>query len=202
MSNVRILILGFACVAFISCGDISDSNSGDGTIHATLMMTNAATNSENGMLELTSVDECNVDPDTGRADFSFSSGRNRSLVIAIKNMTSTPGTYTCAQASDNALTMENLGLKFDGCMVEVSKTSSGDTTTNNSYSMHRIDTNIKLFNYDGTCTIETTEISSTISGDISCTSMVQTVLDGAARNPISEQETLDLTGNFSCTRPN
>ena len=166
------------------------------------MLTNGATTAENGVMELTKVDECSINPDTGRADFSFSNGRNRSLTIAIKNITSTPATYTCGQASDNALAMDDLGLKFDDCMVEVSKISSADTTTSNSYSMHRISTDIKLFNYDGTCTVETTEVVSTVSANINCTGMVQTVLDGAARNPIDEEVTIDVTGDFSCTKSN
>ncbi len=190
-----------ACLVYatliVGCGD-SESEVQEATVYAKATFANSFSEAENGDIELTKVDACTVDSTTGLANFSFSSGRLRKVVMAIKGFSSVPRSYTCTQAADNATSSGSVGNKYDVCMVETARVSSTDTTTANGYSMHRVSTDIKLFNYAGACSITLTTATGDAQGTFSCAGMVQSVLDGSARNPISEEDTTDVTGEFKC----
>jgi hypothetical protein len=84
-------------------------------------------------------------------------------------------------------------------MVAITVPFTPSATTLNGYAMHRDATTVKPFNYSGACSIQITEASPATKGTITCNDMVQTQLEGAARNPIDTAVTADVTADFNCT---
>jgi len=152
--------------------------------------------------DLTSVDLCERDVDSGLAKITLSAGLAR-LEMKIKGFASSARTYECAQAADNATELGSVGGKFDGCMVSVQAPSAPDAATADGYDMHRAEPDTKLFTYEGgTCQIDVTSGPSALAGSVTCPKLIQTSLEGAPRNPIDPSVTADLrVASFRCDMP-
>jgi hypothetical protein len=153
-----------------------------------------------GTFELTALTSCRRNADSGRVDVSLSQGAGKAgISFAIKDYQSSAKPYSCVQSSDNQNSATDLGGKFDSCMVAIAVPSTPSATTLNGYAMHRDAITVKPFNYSGECSIQVTEASPATKGTILCKSLVQTQLEGAARNPIDAAVTADVTAEFNCT---
>ena len=139
---------------------------------------------------------CSNDADTGFFQGTFSGNNNEVLSIKIKGFSTSESTYTCTQASDN--TEGSIGNKYDGCSIEL--VLPDPETSTNTYNMHREEESAKAFTYTGTCTISTTYTDPQVEGSIACDGLIQTALQGAARNPIDQEVTASiLSGStFEC----
>ncbi len=155
-----------------------------------------------GKVDLTSVVTCTRNADTGRVDVTLSAGGDNSptLSLAIKNYSTSTSTYTCTQATDNTgESAPDIGGKFASCMVAASLPSAPSAATLDAYAMYRDDPATKKFKYSGTCAIQVTSATAPFKGTVNCGKMIQTVLEGAPRNPIDEKATGDVVADFSCT---
>lgn len=139
---------------------------------------------------------CTSDSDTGFFQGDFTGEDGSMLTVKIKGFTTNEAIYTCSQASDN--TEGEVGNKFDSCSVAL--VIADPETSVNSYAMHRSSAEVKGFTYGGTCTVTTTYSEPTLTADVNCTGLVQTDLQGSARNPIDGSVTADITSGstFSC----
>jgi major membrane immunogen (membrane-anchored lipoprotein) len=170
------------------------------TVYGKMTLADASASPDDGSFELTSVDACSHNTDSGVVNVTLSQGAGKSaLTLAIKDFSGTAKTYTCKQAADNAASATSVGLKFETCMVDAKVISSNGATTLNGYSMYRDTVATDPFAYAGTCTIEVTAASPTVSGKVACAGMVQTTLTGTPHHPINLAVTKDLTADFSCT---
>ena len=162
--------------------------------YATLQV-QAVADGEGGEIALTSA-ACVSDPDSGLFTAEFTGPDGSALSMKIKGWTTSSDSYTCSQASDN--TSGEVGNKFDTCSVEVSIPDPGSSV--NTYAMHRGTTDVKDFEYTGSCTITTTYMEPQVQGSIDCDGLVQTQLQGAPRNPIDNSVTAAITtgSSFSC----
>lgn len=194
-------LLGVAILAPVltSCGSKSDSKSEPIVVYG--KMTVGTTKGDDaGTFELNALTSCKRNADTGRVDVSMSQRAGRAgLSFAIKDYSSSAKPYTCIQSLDNQSSPTDLGGKFDSCMVAITVPSTPSATTLNGYSMHRDAITVKPFNYSGACSIQITSASPATKGTIVCNDMVQTQLEGAARNPIDTAVTADVTAEFDCT---
>ncbi|HYX34931.1 MAG TPA: hypothetical protein VE954_17680 [Oligoflexus sp.] len=182
-----------------SCGSDSKSDPAPTVVYGTIKLT-PVQGDDAGTYELTGLTQCARNADTGRVDVVMSQGAGKpSLTVAIKDYSASAKTYTCAQAADNKTSTTDVGGKFDSCMVATTVLSKSTATSLNGYAMHREAITVKPFTYAGSCSIQVTEASPSIKGTVSCTKMVQTQLEGAARNPIDTGITADLTAEFKCT---
>jgi len=139
---------------------------------------------------------CSNDADTGFFQGTFSGDNNEALTIKIKGFSTSESSYTCTQASDN--TEGSIGNKYDGCSIAL--VLPDPETATNTYRMHRDEESAKAFTYAGTCTISTTYTDPLVEGSIACDGLIQTALQGAARNPIDPEVTASiLSGStFEC----
>ena len=139
---------------------------------------------------------CTSDSDTGFFQGDFTGEDGSMLTVKIKGFTTNEAIYTCSQASDNI--EGEVGNKFDSCSVAL--VIADPETSVNSYAMHRSSAEVKGFTYGGTCTVTTTYSEPTLTADVNCTGLVQTDLQGSARNPIDGSVTADITSGstFSC----
>lgn len=185
-----------------SCGSKDKSDSNPAVVYGKITV-KSVSGTDSGSFELNSLTQCQRNVDTGRVDIVMSQGAGKpGLTLAIKDYSASAKTYTCVQALDNQSSTTSVGGKFESCMVGVTVPSTPTSTTAatlNGYSMYRESTAVKPFNYSGSCSIQVTEASPSIKATVSCASMVQTLLEGATRNPIDVSVTADLTGEFNCT---
>jgi len=186
------VILGSA--SLIACNPDAPS----GTVYANLSIENSAS-SDSSKNELRRVVSCKRDADNAVLNIDLASENSAAaLKLKITGFKSSPQAYTCTQAIDNK-TAGFLGGKFDTCFVSTKVPTASGASVSNLYSMYR-DENEKLqaFNYSGVCQIQIQEIGTSVKGIISCTKMIQTFLNGAARNPINSDVTADVKADFNC----
>ncbi len=187
-------------VFLTSCGSKSESKSTAVVVVYGKVNVTTANGNDSSSFDLTALTQCKRNVDTGRVDVTLSQGAGKPLLsFAIKDYSATPKTYSCNQAADNQSSTTDLGGKFDTCMATTSVVSSATATTLNGYAMYREAVATKPFSYAGTCSIQVTAASPAIKGTLSCTKLIQTQLEGAARNPIDTAVTADLTADFDCT---
>ena len=164
------------------------------TEYATLEV-DTTTEGEGGSVVMTEA-SCTNDADTGFFSGTFTGDNEAMLTIKIKGFSTSAGTYTCTQASDN--TEGGIGNKFDSCTVEL--VIPDPELSSNAYAMHRETEDTKAFTYAGDCTLSTTYEEPRVSASIDCSGLVQTVLQGAPRNPIDPNVTAHITNGstFFC----
>ena len=152
--------------------------------------------------DLTSVERCDRDVDSGLATITLS-GELARLEMKIKGFASSPRAYDCAQAVDNSTEVGSVGGKFDGCMVSAQAPSAADASTTDRYDMHRAEASTKLFTYAGeACQIDVTSGPPAWAGAVTCPKLIQTALEGAPRNPIDASVTADVrVASFQCDMP-
>lgn len=196
--NKTVLLLHLS-VGLTHCGS-KETTSTPAVVYATVTLSNATTSTDNGSLSLTEA-TCIIDANSGTANIMLTGSTTQSsLAINIKQLESTAQTYTCAQATDNAISLSNIGLKYDTCSVSISRPLSGNASLYNAYDMYRSSTSVALFTYGGACTINVTSASSTnVVGSFSCTKLVETYYQSSPVNPITlATPLLDAVGNFKC----
>ena len=187
-------MLAVSLVALAGCGG---SDSEDPPIIEYVSLTvDASTDAEDGEYSLTGVQACSLDSDSGLFIGTFVGSLGEQLDVRIKGFNTQGATYVCTQASGN--NEGDVGQKFDNCAVEL--TIPDAETSTNTYAMHREDSTIKNFTYGGTCSVVVTYENNRVSGTVTCGGLVQTHLQGAARNPIDETVTADLVSEstFFC----
>jgi len=184
-------------VVVTACGSDSKEELST-TEYGTLTVSDSTTSNDNGSFSLTTLTKCSRNADTGRVDVTIGLSTGQSLSIAIKNYSSSPKKYSCVQASDNKESTSDVGGKFDDCMVEARTLSASGATTVNGYSMHRDAATTKPFSYTGECSIDVTAASPSIQATIACSSMIQTVLESAPRNPINADVKANVAGTIDC----
>lgn len=192
MSQFLVRLLTAAGVMFFAgCSDASKSTS----VFGNLTFSNTGSNDAT-VTTLTKLTTCKRDADVGIYDFEALSEDGRSsLKLRIKGFKSTLETYSCKQADDNRAGT-SLGNKYDNCYVYARVSSPTGT---NAYSMYREEAEKNQnFTYSGSCQIQVSEASPKIKAKVVCTKMIQTVLNGTTRNPISETVTGDLSAEFDC----
>lgn len=187
------------------CGEgtsATDAPATPPTVYASIQLANAPALGDvgNGPLELTQVDQCHTDPNTGLFQAAFSAGPNKpTMQVKIKGFQTTSHTYNCAQASDNK--SGSVGNKFDSCMVQLQTLYSSTGNTLNTYAMYRDTDQMSSMSYMGTCEIQMKVETPKVSGVMHCTKLIQTKLDGRDRNPLDTSVTMDIAegSTFSCT---
>lgn len=192
MNFLSVLLLTSVGVPFfVGCGNSSKSTS----VFGNLTFSNTGSNDAT-ITTLTKLTTCKRDADVGTYDFEALSEDGRSsLKLRVKGFKSTMETYTCKQADDNRAGT-SLGGKFDNCFVYARVSSS---TGINAYSMYRDEAEKNQnFTYSGSCQIQFSEVSPKVKAKVVCTKMIQTLLNGTTRNPISESVTGDLSAEFDC----
>ncbi len=188
-------------------GDKEDKkDSGPATIYSTIVTVNAPKTDDvgDGKSELTRVDRCELQADSGLFQAAFSAGDGKpTLTVKIKGFETKSKTYTCSQASDNK--SGPVGGKFDGCAVEVQTLYSASSQTLNKYTMYRDSESMKALDYTGKCEISATYDKPRVKvTSINCAKLIQTRLDGKDRNPVDNNVTIDITEGttFFCDLPN
>ena len=139
---------------------------------------------------------CTNDVDTGFFSGSFSAPDGTALTIIIKGFSSRGACYACSDAS--YYTDCALGYKFDGCTVELALPDA--ETSVNTYAMHRDVEETKAFTYAGACALTLSYEEPRVLGTVDCTALIQTQLQGSARNPIDEDVTATINegSTFFC----
>lgn len=196
---IALFIISFSLITLINCSKKEKED--PETVYATLTTTNSSDTSQNVTLSLKSVATCTKDSNSSLVTVRLgSSGATAPFfALSIKGYNSTtPGTYTCTQASDNTGSTVGSDL-YQSCAMQVGIYSDASGSTLNQYSMYRPVSGIGGFTYAGTCTVTLTDASPTIKGTVSCTRMVQSYLNGSVRNPTDSNLYVDLSGNFYCT---
>lgn len=194
--------LCFSLTALSACGgDKGGEKEAAKVVYATLKTINAPKTDDIGdtTIELTRVDQCVSDPDSGFFQASFSAGDNKpTLAIRIKGFGTNAKTYNCSQASDNK--SGAVGGKFNECSVEIQTLYSSSSSSLNRYAMYRESESMKPLDYTGSCEISTTYDKPRVKGTINCAKLIQTRLDGADRNPIDSSVTIDIAAEskFEC----
>ena len=184
---------------FSACGDTKDKETPALVVSGSLTLSDSKT-TDAATFSLTTIEKCSRNADSGRVDVVLSQGVGKpSLSFAIKDYSSTPKTYTCKQSTDNKDSLTDVGGKFESCMVDVKVLSSATASTLNGYSMYREVATTKPFSFTDSCSIALTAATPNISGTLTCTNLIQTALEGAARNPIDASVTADLKADFNCT---
>src|SRR5690606_394766 len=117
-------------------------------------------------------------------------GKNK-LIVKVQD--ATVATFTCTQDAEGV----------DNCSVYAEVTSANGSDVVNGYSM-ATDSDAGTPNadstYAGTCSVNLTELEPSVEGKISCGGMVQTKLNGTARNPIEDDKTAGISvESFHCT---
>ena len=198
----KLYICSFApllSLALISCGGKDDDDEEPTVVYGTMTLSDSKGGNDNATVQLTAATTCTRNADTGRVDVTLSQGSGKpSLSLAIKDYSSVAKTYTCKQAADNATSDTDVGGKFESCMVSASVLAGPALTTLNSYSMYRETIAVKKFTHAGACSITVNTASPSIAGTVSCTGMVQTLLEGAARNPVDNTITANMQSDFKC----
>lgn len=177
-----------------ACGGKEEKkDSGPATVYSTLVTVNAPKVDDvgDGKSELTRVDQCTNQADTGFFQAAFSAGDGKPTIsIKIKGFETKSKTYTCSQAGDNK--SGAVGGKFDGCAVEVQTLYSSSKQTLNKYTMYRDSESMKAMDYTGKCEISATYDAPRVKATINCAKLIQTRLDSMDRNPIDNSVTVDL----------
>jgi len=173
----------------------SDNKETSGTVYGNLTFNNTGSNDAT-ITTLTKIAACKRDADLGIFDFDATSEDGRSSIkLRVKGFKSTMETYTCKQADDNR-TGATLGGKYDNCYVYVRVSSASGL---NGYSMYREEAEkSQSFTYSGSCQIQFSEVSPKAKAKVVCTKMIQTLLNGTTRNPVSETVTGDVAAEFDC----
>lgn len=190
-SNHLYLISMIAAFFALGCEPVETEDEPAPTEYVTLNV-EATAEGEGGSVVMTSA-TCTSDADTGFFEGVFSGPDGSTLTVKMKGFSTTPGSYTCTQAADNA--SGAIGNKFDGCAVTLSIPDPG--TGLNTYAMHREAETDKDFSYTGECAITTTYEEPTVTATVLCTGLVQTDLQGAPRNPINPEVTADIVSGSS-----
>lgn len=198
-----------ATMTFAGCGSAEDpadddGKSGPGSDQPTpvgegtmsFAISNAAYSTDDGAYESSVLQTCRKDLTTGLLTVTLGDATN-SMDVRIKDFRTAPATYSCAQAANNATAQDSIGDRYQSCMVETRATSA-DAEGASGYSMHRTSAGVPLFSYAGTCTVAITEIGERVRGDVNCSGMVQTTLEGATRNPVDTAVSADVAGSFVC----
>ncbi|MFZ9519924.1 MAG: hypothetical protein ACO3A4_05545 [Silvanigrellaceae bacterium] len=186
------LVVSAGAVFLVQC---SDSKSSSGTVFGNMTFSNTSSNDAT-LTTLTKLVSCTRNADYGTFDFeAMSEDGNSSIKLRVKGFKSTMETYTCTQTADNR-TGTSLGSKFDNCFVFARVASP---TGVNAYSMYREEAEKnQSFTYGGTCQIQFSEATPRAKGKVVCSKMIQTVLNGTTRNPISDTVTGDVSAEFDC----
>ena len=168
--------------------------------YATLKVENSTSTTDNGSVALTRVDACAKNADSGLLTMTLGAADQSSLSIKVRDFKASAPTYSCKQAANNQTDENSVGDKYETCSVYATILAAKGSTKINGYSMYRETTATKPFAYSGTCSIAFTDFTPTVKGTVTCTKMVQTLLESAARNPIQATTTADVTATaFSCT---
>ena len=188
-------ILPLCSLAFgLGCGLTDDDKDPPVIEYATLSVTTP--DAEESQPFVMTPASCNNDTDSGffRGDFTGANGAE--LTVKIKGFATTPGAYTCTQASDNS--EGAVGQKFDGCSVALRLPDAESSV--NAYEMYRDVDTTKSFEYAGDCTLTTSYEEPTLTVGVTCSGLVQTELQGTARNPIDESVTasIEMGSGFFC----
>src|SRR4051812_31049971 len=109
--------LGLGMTCLMSCGK-KDKDEPAAVNYATLALANAATSTDNGPVNLTSVVACNKDVVSGFLNVELTSPSG-TLSVKIRDFKSTPAVYVCKQALDNNVNAGSVGSRYDTCGVEV-----------------------------------------------------------------------------------
>jgi hypothetical protein len=187
-----VLTLAGLFLVTAGCGESKDSTT---SVFGNLTFNNTGSNDAT-LTTLTKMVTCKRDADLGIFDFEAASEDGRSSIkFRVKGFKSTMETYTCKQADDNR-SGTSLGGKYDNCYV-YAKVSS--PTGLNGYSMYREEAEkTQSFTYAGSCQIQFSEVSPKAKAKIICTKMIQTMLNGAVRNPVSDTVTGDVAAEVDC----
>jgi hypothetical protein len=189
---LKILTFSGLSLLLVCCGDIKETST---TVYGNLTFNNTGSNDAT-LTTLTKIVTCKRDADLGIFDFEATTDDGRSaLKFRVKGFKSTMETYSCKQADDNR-SGTSLGGKYDNCYV-YTKVSS--PTGLNGYSMYREEAEkAQSFTYGGSCQIQFSEVSPKAKAKIICTKMIQTMLNGSTRNPVSDSVTGDVSAEVDC----
>jgi hypothetical protein len=181
------------------CGDKKEDKPAPVVVHGTFTLSDSKGVTDNASVQLTSVDKCARDVNTGRVDLTLSAGVGQpNIMLAIKDYSASAKTYTCKQAADNRTSETDVGGKFETCMVDVKVKSSAEATSLNGYGIYRESATIDPFTYNGACTIDVTAATPSITAKINCVDMVQYLIRGGARRPNDGSITAKLVGELTC----
>ncbi|MCX6124459.1 MAG: hypothetical protein NTV34_06875 [Proteobacteria bacterium] len=195
---VNSLVIIGAPTIMIACGDGKSSDPAPVVTYATMTVSNATKTTDNGTLTLTTSTTCTKDATSDLLTVVLSSTSGQNMSVTVKGFKSTASTYTCVQASTNQTDPVSVGSKYDTCGVSFHTLSAATGTALNGYAMYRDTVAIKPFTYAGTCSIAFTDTAPTVKGTVTCSKLLQTELDGSARNPIDTSMTADISGSFYC----
>lgn len=159
-------------------------------------LANAVTPEDDGAYQSTVYNTCKKDLSSGLLTVSLGDG-TATLEVRIKDFKDSASTYTCKQAANNATEVDDLGDKFNSCMVLTRQVPAGGGLMTG-YGMHRDATSMPAFTFSGACSVEISEVTDRVKGHVVCGGLIQTILDAAPRNPIDAKVTADLTGDFGC----
>lgn len=176
--------LALASILVMSCSkDDDDKKTAETVVYGSLNVSLLASDTASAY-NLTQA-TCSSDSNSGLFTATFSGDSASKLEVRIKGFSTQGQTYTCTQSTDNR--DGDIGQRFDSCMVEA--TVPDEESGLNTYSMHRSAETVKAFTYAGACTVATQYAAPKVTLTIDCADLVQTVLQGAARNPIDEEVT-------------
>ena len=184
----------FSLAFSLGCGLTDDDKEPPVVEYVTLSVTTPDAEGSQPFVMTTA--SCSNDTDSGFFRGHFTGENGAALTVKIKGFATTPGSYTCTQASDNS--EGAVGQKFDGCSVALRLPDAESSV--NAYEMYRDDEMTKSFTYAGDCTLTTTYDEPTLTVGVTCSGLVQTELQGAARNPIDESvtATIEMGSGFFC----
>jgi hypothetical protein len=193
------VLLLSAAVGTFACS--KDDDPAPTVVYGTATKANGGVATENGEVNLTTLHKCERNAEDSTLLVSMSNGDN-ALEFKINGLTSEPKLYQCSQAEDNkdpSDSADKLGGRFNVCRVSVSTVGEAGQNT---YKMHRDEAVLKAMDYTGDCSINVKTIGTTVEGTLDCTKLWQTKLDGATRNPLSADATIDVNSTFNCTVTN
>lgn len=189
--------IGFTAITynFIGCGSKEEGKDDTPpTVYATIKVENSKTDGEDGSHEFTGA-SCIYDSGTGIFVGSFTGSSKKTFEVDIRNFSKENGTktYNCLQSSVNVSGDVAKG-KYDNCAVYFNVKSKESNKAANSYSIHRVETEMEDFTYAGECSVEVTYNSTgdTASGKVNCTKMLQTHYIGAVNIRLDDPYTADL----------
>jgi hypothetical protein len=148
---------------------------------------------------------CNLDPDTGLLTVQYQGhdpSGDHALSVAVRGLQSTPASYRCQQASNNAASATDVGDLYEECMVAVT-TPGASGLGASGFAMHREAAAVKPFTYGGSCVVDILQTQWPLMGSFNCTDMAEVTLAGLPRNPVAADgvhpdATASFAGTFQC----
>ena len=191
---MKICVLALASLALLGCDLNEDEAAPDAAppVEYGSLDVETTTEGEGGVFPVFGTN-CANDANTGFFEGTFTGAGGLELNLKIKGFSTSPKTYNCSQADENA--SGEVGLLYNECAVTL--TVPDPETATNIYAMHRAVPETDALDYMGACSISTQYEAPRVTATLDCAGLIQTHYEGGPRRPIVADVTATLRAGSS-----